>query len=367
MRIVLLIPQLEIGGAEKQFVSLSRQLIYMGHNIIIVCIGSKPSNASARHLIADLPIVFLGKRSRDLLSIISDSKKIIKDFNPGVIHGFLDLGNLIAAFIGRIQDISTVWGVRDSGLYRNEGFRWLLLKVALTLVSRWPNLIIINSESAKKNYILKHKYPDNKIRVIRNSIDQKLYVRDYLSANKLKEKLSIDKNALVVGVVGRADPVKRIELAIQATMNKRDMFLVLIGDYNNPYGQELLKLVGENRNIAYLDVQQNVAEFYNSVDVLLALSSSEGFSNVLIEAMLCETICVSSVAGDALALLDDFYVIKENQMNIVDVYQKLTSVRVMSNEQKRVVQQMNRARAMALCAENFPWERYVSAITAQAK
>ncbi|MCK9372249.1 MAG: GT4 family glycosyltransferase PelF [Sulfuricurvum sp.] len=122
-----------------------------------------------------------------------------------------------------------------------------------------------------------------------------------------------------VVMVARIDPLKDIETFIHtcALVAKAipDALFKLYGPKIDPeYYERCEKLVatlGVERNFIFAGMTSNPAEAYNEGDVVMLTSISEAFPFVVIEAMACEKVMVSSDVGGTKEVLEGFgYVVK---------------------------------------------------------
>ena len=85
-------------------------------------------------------------------------------------------------------------------------------------------------------------------------------------------------------------------------MNKILMFGKNI-DSNNKQLTDYISQYDLTDNISLLGITHNLHEFYSVFDILVSSSVTEGFPNVLAEAMACEIPCVSTDVGDAALII----------------------------------------------------------------
>jgi glycosyltransferase involved in cell wall biosynthesis len=110
-------------------------------------------------------------------------------------------------------------------------------------------------------------------------------------AVNLREKLGLNKNA-VVGSIGRLEPRKGHDLLIQAMrelcIRVPSARLLIAGHDPWGYGATLRGLIdrlGLGEKVRLVGFQTDVVSFLNALDVFAFASNSEGFGQVLVEAM----------------------------------------------------------------------------------
>ena len=111
----------------------------------------------------------------------------------------------------------------------------------------------------------------------------------------------------------------------------------MVGKNINEKNKELNSIVKENKisnKIFFLNEQKNLVQFYNGIDLLLLVSHSESFPNVVAESMLCSTPVLSSDAGCARQIIGKFgFIIKKNDyLSIAENLKK--TILVLKNRKK---------------------------------
>jgi glycosyltransferase involved in cell wall biosynthesis len=85
-----------------------------------------------------------------------------------------------------------------------------------------------------------------------------------------------------------------------------DIKACIVGD--GPRKLELTRLAGElgvTENVTFTGFQKDVPYYYNSSRIFIHTSETEGFPNVVLEAMMCGLPCVISNCGDIVDLAKD--------------------------------------------------------------
>jgi glycosyltransferase involved in cell wall biosynthesis len=136
----------------------------------------------------------------------------------------------------------------------------------------------------------------DRIRVLRNGVD--LATFDLGDRQDARQQQGLSRTTLLS--VGNLIPLKGHDLAIRALATLPDKDLVIVGD-----GPEEGDLRSMARRLGVADrvtfrgrvAHHALPDIYRAADVLLLLSSSEGWANVLLEAMACGTPVVATLAG----------------------------------------------------------------------
>jgi len=76
-----------------------------------------------------------------------------------------------------------------------------------TFLSRFPDTSIANSFAGQRLH-KENGYKTERMKVIPNGIDAKLFKPVYPSGFRLRDEWSIDEKTVSIGLVGRLDPMK---------------------------------------------------------------------------------------------------------------------------------------------------------------
>ena len=198
-----------------------------------------------------------------------------------------------------------IWGIRDGAINYSK-FGWVKKYYfwASIIFSRLTDLIIANSQ-AGSNLYLKYHYPKNKMVVVHNGIDINTFKPNPIKGLRLRKKLGLKAKDFVIGYAARLDPIKNHPTFLRAVKIFIGKFpktkFLIVGGGDKKYANKL-KLMGENlgidNNIIWIGASDSMNHFYNAIDILTLTSTSEGFPNVIGEAMACGKPCVTTDVGD---------------------------------------------------------------------
>ena len=123
--------------------------------------------------------------------------------------------------------------------------------------------------------------------------------------------MKLDSEAFLIGVVGRYHPVKdHANFLHAAGILERtwpNVHFVLVGcgmDHTNSELVALIRQIGINKKIHLLGERTDVHYVTAALDIASSPSRSEGFPNVVGEAMACEVPCVVTDVGDSAKIVD---------------------------------------------------------------
>jgi len=219
------------------------------------------------------------------------------------------MGGLAARFAGLPR---VIWNVRRSGIEPQAlRARTRLIVRACGLLSRWvPESIIVNSRRAMTAHCTLGYKPARFV-YIPNGFDASIYTRLPAARSELRRQWGIGDQELVVGLVARVEPQKDhpnfIAMAKKVWQAIPQTRFVLVGrgiPQDHAIGLAIRREALQDRFVL-CDQRSDIPAVMSALDIFCLSSRTEGFPNVLGEAMACETPCVTTDCGDAPDILGD--------------------------------------------------------------
>jgi glycosyltransferase involved in cell wall biosynthesis len=313
MRIAFLVRSLGYGGAERQVVTLATAFRERGHSVTVIIFYPGGPLEAELHA-AGVRVRVLGKRGRwDVASFLARLHAVIREEHPEVLHGYLAVPNIVAtALRPAFPGLKVVWGERGSARDMSH-YDWLsrFSGDLARALSRFPNLLIMNSRAGFEHAVQKG-YPRHKMVVIPNGIDIARFVPDPAARDRLRREWNVTNSDRLIGLIGRLDPVKGhptfLAAAALLAKERKDVRFVCVGDGNPDYAdtmRERAHVLGVAERVSWVGAHKNVTAVYNALDVVCSSSDSEGFPNVIGEAMACGVPCVATDVGDSAWIVGD--------------------------------------------------------------
>jgi len=205
-----------------------------------------------------------------------------------------------------------VWNLRNS--MPHLATTKLLSRAAATLsahLSRWlPAKIICNSKAALLAHVA-FGYDRGKCIVIPNGFDLRTFVYSADARQRIRESWGAKPAEVFVGMVARVDAQKDhatfIRAAARVAISMPAVRFVLIGTgVTTDLGiQALLLDLRLTERFVLEERREDVQSVMSALDVFCLASKSEGFPNVLGEAMACATPAIATDVGDAREIIGD--------------------------------------------------------------
>lgn len=316
-KILFLARSLEVGGTERQIVELAKGMAQRGLDVAIMVFY--PGGGLEREL-AGYPIrlLSLNKRGRyDIPRFLFRFIQALRRYRPAFI-----LGNLVSA---NLMTASARWVVpstrRFIGLRASRiGPEYLdgltrICNMAEKLTSRWIHGVIVNSQSGRREAV-RRGFPSQKLFVIPNGVDPDRFRLDEPARMRIRRQLGVPPHSVLLGTIGRLDPLKGHLFFLEAFSQIAERFPeitgLIVGEGAPDYVQSLKASADAlriSKRLIWIGYRDDMPAIYNGLDILVSASRTEGFPNVLLEAMACGIMCVATDVGDSRVIVGDLGII----------------------------------------------------------
>lgn len=303
MKVLFVIRSLEVGGAEQQLLITARGLVDRGHDVAVATFYDGGA-LRVGFVNAGVEVFSLRKRGRwDLLRPFFALDKLIRVWQPEVLHGYLTTGNLLAtAAAARHRSLALAWGIRASPMDRRaydalvRATEWAQKQLAFR-----TDIIIANSKAGAN---MLAAYARTAPHVIPNGIDTDRF-------EPPDRPFRHDRRT--VGIVARLDPMKDhpvfLQAAAEVARTSKDVDFEIVGSGSPTYATQLRQLaqtLGIEKRVRWTTHCRDMPGLYRRLDVLVLSSSfGEGFPNVIGEAMACGTPCIATAVGECPEIIND--------------------------------------------------------------
>jgi len=288
MKVLHLINTLSTGGAEMHLLTLCRYLKRQNVEIVVVCLREHVKDSRSLRLDFEeeaIRVINLHADSRYDSLFLGRIARVMREERPDILHTHLPRADFAGAF-ARVFHPGLVWVCSVHAIYSEDwSGRWSL--PLFDLLWRRADVMVCISHAVRE-WLVGRGVPPDKARVIHYGIEPAKFSEPRVN---LREQWGLNDNA-VVGSIGRLELRKGHDLLIQAMpelcMRVPSARLLIAGHDPRGYGATLRRLIdrlGLEEKVRLVGFQNDVVSFLNALDVFAFASSSEGFGQVLVEAM----------------------------------------------------------------------------------
>lgn len=356
MRIIQLISGLGVGGTETALLRVSRELQKNGHQIQIYVLKNIKS-LEAEFIKHNIEVFYLYNPWKWLRLILNARK-----FNADVLQTWLPHSNLLGAFLRLLCGAKTlVWNVRQT-LNRYDQIP-KLTKSAIELgakVSGTADAIVYNSDQGLNDHE-KIGYKSKISIVIPNGFAT--HHSDLSRRNSLRDLWHIPQDSLVFLFVGRDHADKGVDTFFKAALElgKKDhsTHYIFVGkgleNTNSKWAKRTPLSVLKQFHFCGNFSEDKVLDCYLAADVFTSSSISEGFSNVIGEAMAHGLLTVATDVGDSKKIVGNagWVIAPSNSTELVATWMKILEL---PKDKKQHIQDAARTRIQ----ENYSLDRCVA-------
>lgn len=296
-RVLLLVTQSELGGAQRYVLLLATHLKRQGYDLVVGC-GEGGELIDALNA-ASIETYILPSMVRDIrpttdLRALSDLVKFIRDHKFDVVHCNSTKAGMIGRLAARLARAPIVL-YTVHGCVLNEPMSrplfliyWAIERVMATMTSR----IIAVSEYDRETLLRYRIAPASRIATIPNGIPPGLPPENQRDVyrHRMREQLGIPEEALVVGTIANFYRTKALDVLLHAMARAADehqnLQLVLVGDgQERPSIERLIRELGLEDRVVLTGQLPEGRRLLPAFDIFVLASRKEGLPLALLEAM----------------------------------------------------------------------------------
>jgi len=318
MRVLFTISDLDLGGAQKQLVELSRELARRGHDVAVYTMNdvvprAKDLQGSAVELVVDQ------KRSKLDAKVIGRLRRFIRAWKPDIVHAFL----FDAEIYSRIACIATgvpVLNSERSSHYRISATQRLGHWLTKPLVDG----VVANSHVGSRFAQALYGYSPEQMHVVWNGMRIEEFERRAQGEANYKREFFGRDDVKVAVLIGAIKPAKDYPLALRTAGELLAMDpswrVLFLGDSlagvagykagvhsdTATYKEEAMRLhaeLGLGERAVFAGNRKDLPAIIGQCDVLFVTSAWEGFPNSVLEAMVLGIPVVSTDYSDIRRIL----------------------------------------------------------------
>jgi glycosyltransferase involved in cell wall biosynthesis len=347
IKVLVLVPSLDIGGAEIDLVrnlpildrsrfapivsslldqgALSAELSNAGVNVASLRLDVPHGRnlyqssltiveRSCGYLVSILPASLFTRFLRSGESYIRMARAVARYMDEAgvdVVHSVLPSAYLIAALANTMTKrrplvmsrVSQNWYQREIRLLGAIERSWLHHKVDIAIANSQPVLNELRAEGI----------PEQKLKLIRNGIDAAKFADEMLDINQARDQLAVPPGALVFSSVANLHAYKGHADLLQALYQVKDrlppnwLLLAAGRDVNDSLAKlrQMADELGLSQHVRLLGLRRDIPVVLSTADIHVSASWHESFPNNILEAMCAGLPVVATAIGGVSELIAD--------------------------------------------------------------
>ena len=314
MKILHVIVGLNTGGAEmmlQRLIIAHKKSMHFDHTVIsLTSLGTIGPRLQADGITVHALQMnsFLG-----LPAILFRLTGLIRLIRPDIVQTWMYHADLLGGIAARLAgNRNIIWGIRTTDVQAG-GTRatTLVRKVCAWLSSKVPHTIVCAADASRRAHIAVG-YDATRMTVVPNGFDLTRLVATPEQRSCLRQMCGFDDTHVVVGTLGRFNPAKDhanfVRAAGLVAQRHPDVRFLMVGrelTSDNAVLLDWIRQTGCADRFVLLGERADVAVCLSAMDVFGLSSRTEGFPNVVGEAMAMGVPCVVTDVGDAAMLVAD--------------------------------------------------------------
>ena len=284
VRVLIMIGQLDRGGAERQVHELATRLDRALYDPTVVTFG----RAGYYQPVLEEPgvrLVVVEKGGWREAAALFRLSSLMRELSTDVVHGFLFPANWRAVVAARMAGVRAVLcSVRSTGIWMNARHRWMD-----RIVLSHASVVVANAPAVASDIVDRVGLPSASVRVILNGVDTGLF-HPKESSSRATPPGTAGDHGVVVGFIGSLrqakDPILFVRAAAVAAGRLPSARFVIVGDgpLRSAVAAEAGRL-GIGGKVTFLGERSDIPDLLRGLDLLAVTSEREGCCNVILEAM----------------------------------------------------------------------------------
>jgi glycosyltransferase involved in cell wall biosynthesis len=289
MKILHVINTLSTGGAELHLLTLCRQLRRQGVETTVACLRERVKGSCTLRPDFEregIRVVNLAADNQLTVAWFGRLLYLLRQERPDIIHTHLPRADFVGA-VARALQPALRWICSVHDIYQ-ESWAGCWTLPFFSRLWRRADAVIAISRAVKAWLVAQQRVPSDKMVVLHYGIESEYFLR---SRTDLRQAWGLGEQALI-GSIGRLEPRKAHACLLQAMptiLSQAPHAALLIAGHDpwdyGKYLRELVDLLGLQKQARLIGFQQDVPSFLHALDVFAFASRSEGFGQVVIEAM----------------------------------------------------------------------------------
>lgn len=298
MKLLFVIPDVELGGAEKQAFLLAKNLDKKEYTVRFICLINKKGKLT--ELLDNEKIDYTLVNCACHQNILKYIRHLgnylkfvifIRKYKPDFVISYCYPANVLVGLLRNLLKIKCyIWNQRDAGLGVKKN-RWNRYAVNHT------DFFISNSNDGMLFLTNELSVPSEKIKLIYNGVET---AEPIITKKKWRIDHGFNDNDFLVCMVANLHENKDHETLLYAwhefSKEKENIYLLLAGRFDSTHYKliNLVSKLGILKTVFLLGKVDDITSLLNSCDISVLSSYSEGMSNAILESMSAQLPVIAS-------------------------------------------------------------------------
>lgn len=317
MKVLSILTRLNIGGPARQELALTGEFARLGIEHVVVAGTSGPNEGDlgiemgADHVIRVPQLARPVRPWQDYVAY-RKLKQVIAEQRPDVVHTHMSKAGLLGRMAASSRDVP-VTAHTYSGHVLDDYFSPAISKTIEQIerrLARSTSLIFAVAETVRDEIVDHGIASAERVTLVHHGVDLEPYLDIGAGPGTLRVQLRLPDNAILVGFAGRLAKVKRIDRLIEVARrvcaaNARVHFVVAGDGPERAVVEEAVTTPELEERMHMIGWVVDLADFYESIDLVVLTSSNEGMPISLIEAAAAGRPAVATRVGGVPEVIAD--------------------------------------------------------------
>lgn len=290
-KVLLVTGTLNTGGLELFAINTVKLLSKKEYSFDFLIFSDKKQDYEEEIKKMGCEIIRIKNPKKKYFKFKKQLKEVIKSHGPyDIVHSHIYYSSGMIMKIAKKNNVATCISHSHSIVRENDKkiIRKIIHSFMRKKINKYSDYKIACTLEAGENLFGKEIFDKNGI-IITNPIDIQKYSFDLTERNKIRKKLKIKKNQLVIGQVSRLVEGKNqfflLEL-FKKNMIDINSVLILVGDGDlRKKLEDYATKLKIKKNVRFLGKRDDVDSLLSAMDIFVMTSLHEGLGMVIIEAL----------------------------------------------------------------------------------